>query len=146
MSIPGAFPEAAPPAAVVPTKTGEEQKTPERDVARYPKITVAQRQALIDNLQLEVTERARKLRAIYALHAQGLRSRLEMRINRVPQSLRSANIEELVNKYANPSPVKPAPLGERSITNHEMPRLDSTTARADKENSPLRSLGKKRPR
>ncbi|MBE7182485.1 MAG: hypothetical protein INR71_14985, partial [Terriglobus roseus] len=47
-----------------------------------------------------VTERARKLRAQYALHAQGLRSRLEMRINRIPQSLRSTNVVELVDKYA----------------------------------------------
>ena len=77
-------------------------------------ITQAQKQALIDNLQLEsmypidpirqsdsslVTERARKLRAQYALQAQSLRTRIELRINRIPTSLRKANMGELFEKY-----------------------------------------------
>ncbi|MCJ1263122.1 hypothetical protein MMC22_002992 [Lobaria immixta] len=62
-------------------------------------ITQGQKQALIDNLQLEVTERARKLRAQYALQAQSLRTRIELRINRIPKSLRSANMGELVAKH-----------------------------------------------
>ncbi|KAF2435844.1 hypothetical protein EJ08DRAFT_645525 [Tothia fuscella] len=87
------------------TKSGAiqspEARTPDRNPTQQgPIITLAQKQALIDNLQLEISERARKLRAQYALHAQGLRSRLEMRINRIPQSLRSTNIEELINKYS----------------------------------------------
>ncbi|KAF4634243.1 hypothetical protein G7Y89_g3865 [Cudoniella acicularis] len=62
-------------------------------------ITLGQKQALIDNLQLEVTERARKLRAQYMLQAQGLRSRIEMRVNRIPMALRRANMGELLLKY-----------------------------------------------
>ncbi|KAL9137613.1 MAG: hypothetical protein Q9175_001164 [Cornicularia normoerica] len=60
-------------------------------------ITEGQKQALIDNLQLEITERARKLRAQYALQAQSLRTRIELRINRIPNSLRKANMGELLN-------------------------------------------------
>lgn len=48
-----------------------------------------------------MTERARKLRAQYALQAQGLRARLEMRINRIPQSLRKTNMQDLLDKYTH---------------------------------------------
>jgi hypothetical protein len=120
------------PSAVVPTKTGEEQThTPQRSPEKRSVlgITEAQKQALMDNLQLEgkrmqkgkysgrkltlglVTERARKLRAQYALQAQGLRSRLEMRVNRIPQALRKRNIQDLLDEYANNTKPKPtAPL------------------------------------
>ena len=119
--------------AVVPTKTGEEQThTPQRSPEKRSVfgITEAQKQALMDNLQLEgkmmhaleagemcrartltsksVTERARKLRAQYALQAQGLRSRLEMRVNRIPQALRKRNIQDLLDEYANNAKPKPA--------------------------------------
>ncbi|KAK5001282.1 hypothetical protein LTR28_012852, partial [Elasticomyces elasticus] len=84
-------------------------RTPEQSPSRRPMgITQAQKQALIDNLQLEVTERARKLRAQYALQAQGLRARLEMRVNRIPQALRKTKIQELFVRYAEPH-VKPPP-------------------------------------
>ncbi|KAK4976104.1 hypothetical protein LTR42_003729 [Elasticomyces elasticus] len=63
-------------------------------------ITQAQKQALIDNLQLEITERARKLRAQYALQAQGLRTRLEMRVNRIPAAMRKRRMGDLVDEYA----------------------------------------------
>ncbi|KAK6404555.1 hypothetical protein LTR81_020627 [Elasticomyces elasticus] len=63
-------------------------------------ITQAQKQALIDNLQLEITERARKLRAQYALQAQGLRTRLEMRVNRIPAAMRKRKMGDLVDEYA----------------------------------------------
>lgn len=43
----------------------------------------------------EVTERARKLRIQYKLQAQSLRARIEMRINRVPSSLRRTKIGDL---------------------------------------------------
>lgn len=46
-----------------------------------------------------VTERARKLRAQYALQAQSLRTRIELRINRIPTSLRSEKMGELFTKY-----------------------------------------------
>ncbi|ODA81886.1 hypothetical protein RJ55_00391 [Drechmeria coniospora] len=62
-------------------------------------VSIQQKQALIDNLQLEVTERARRLRAQYGLQAQGLRSRIEIRINRIPTSLRRAKMGDLLAKY-----------------------------------------------
>ncbi|OAX85526.1 hypothetical protein ACJ72_00064 [Emergomyces africanus] len=64
------------------------------------RITLSQKQALIDNLQLEVTERARKLRAQYALQAQDLRGRIERRINRIPVALRKAKMGDLLAKYS----------------------------------------------
>lgn len=53
-----------------------------------------------------VTERARKLRAQYALQAQSLRTRIELRINRIPTSLRKANMGELYEKYQEISKAK----------------------------------------
>ena len=46
-----------------------------------------------------VTERARKLRAQYSLQAQSLRTRIEMRVNRIPTAMRKANIDQLYTKY-----------------------------------------------
>lgn len=46
-----------------------------------------------------VTERARRLRAQYHLQAQGLRSRIEIRINRIPMALRKMRMEDLLLKY-----------------------------------------------
>ncbi|MCJ1280923.1 hypothetical protein MMC26_000241 [Xylographa opegraphella] len=77
-------------------------RTPERSpMKKRPfQITQRQKQALIDNLQLEITERARKLRAQYALQAQSLRTRVESRVNRIPKNLRTAKMGELLLKYA----------------------------------------------
>ncbi|KAL8678160.1 MAG: hypothetical protein Q9186_005451 [Xanthomendoza sp. 1 TL-2023] len=74
--------------------------TPTRSPSKRPvTITQGQKQALIDNLQLEITERARKLRAQYALQAQSLRTRIELRVNRIPTAMRKANMGELYNRY-----------------------------------------------
>ena len=54
-------------------------------------------------LTIIVTERARKLRAQYALQAHDLRSRIERRVNRIPVSLRKANMGELLEKYSAPA-------------------------------------------
>jgi Nbl1 / Borealin N terminal len=70
------------------------------------KITQSQRQALIDNLQLEITDRARGLRAHYALQCADLRARIERRINRIPMALRKANIGELLAKHNLPAQPK----------------------------------------
>ncbi|KAI0165740.1 Borealin N terminal-domain-containing protein [Xylariaceae sp. FL1272] len=72
-------------------------------------ITAIQKQALIDNLQLEITERARRLRAQYNIQAQQLRSRLEMRVFRVPYKLRKMTMGELLEKAKQPQlpPVPP---------------------------------------
>ncbi|PGH36489.1 hypothetical protein GX50_00676 [[Emmonsia] crescens] len=76
-------------------------RTPNGSPARKRmKITHSQKQALIDNLQLEVTERARKLRAQYALQAQDLRGRIERRVNRIPVALRKAKMGDLLAKHS----------------------------------------------
>lgn len=77
-------------------------------------ITLEQKQAIVDNLQLEsayrrrygcparyltistVTDRARRLRAQYNQQAQTLRSRIQMRVNRVPRSLLKMTMADLV--------------------------------------------------
>ncbi len=59
-----------------------------------------------------VTERARKLRAQYALQAQSLRTRIELRINRIPTSLRKANMGELHAKYKEMLEARPHTVSE----------------------------------
>ncbi|KAJ5521126.1 hypothetical protein N7463_001579 [Penicillium fimorum] len=73
--------------------------TPTGSPTKKMRLTQHQKQALMDNLQLEITERARKLRAQYALQANDLRARIERRVNRIPVSLRKANIGELLEKH-----------------------------------------------
>ncbi|TQS35618.1 hypothetical protein Golomagni_03956 [Golovinomyces magnicellulatus] len=66
-------------------------------------LTQLQKRALIENLQLEITERARRLRAQYALQAQGLRTRIEIRVNRIPVALRNVQMGDLLLKYSEAS-------------------------------------------
>ncbi|KAF5023577.1 hypothetical protein F66182_4335 [Fusarium sp. NRRL 66182] len=61
-------------------------------------ITMQQKQAMIDNMQLEITERARRLRAQYNYMATSVRSRIEMRLNRVPMSMRQVKMGDLMQK------------------------------------------------
>ncbi|KAK5731846.1 hypothetical protein LTR17_011058 [Elasticomyces elasticus] len=112
-------------------------------------ITQAQKQALIDNLQLEITERARKLRAQYALQAQGLRTRLEMRVNRIPPAMRKRKMGDLVDEYARKnepkepkeqtiavlkSPVKAVEVERKSLKRQS--EFISVNNDDDKENAP----------
>ncbi|KAL6898133.1 Borealin N terminal domain-containing protein [Trichoderma evansii] len=85
--------------------------TPQRSPIQKKRagITMQQKQALIENLRLEITERARRLRAQYHLQAQGLRSRVEIRLNRIPTALRKATMGELLLKYAEQAQRAPAP-------------------------------------
>ncbi|KAI0845591.1 Borealin N terminal-domain-containing protein [Daldinia vernicosa] len=78
--------------------------SPERSPIKKRKLglSLAQKQALIDNLQLEITERARRLRAQYNIQAQQLRSRVEMRVNRIPTALRKLKMGELLSKSLQP--------------------------------------------
>jgi hypothetical protein len=62
-------------------------------------ITLAQKQALIENLHLELTERARRLRSQYNLQAQGLHTRVEIRVNRIPMALRRLKMGDLIAKH-----------------------------------------------
>ncbi|CAK7203961.1 hypothetical protein SEUCBS139899_006711 [Sporothrix eucalyptigena] len=124
-------------------------------------VTIAQKQALVDNLQLEVTERARKLRAQYNLQAQGLRTRIEIRVNRIPMALRKLKMGDLLLKHSTdqqkpiapkqtraPPPVpekdfNPArsvvsraesPRAAQSAVNRSLKRLSDQLASGDKEN------------
>ncbi|QYT00779.1 Nbl1_Borealin_N domain-containing protein [Trichoderma simmonsii] len=105
------------------TSSGSDSpSTPQRTPIRKKQtgITLQQKQALIENLRLEITERARRLRAQYHLQAQGLRSRIEIRLNRIPTALRKATMGDLLLKYADqaqggpnrplPQPVKDLPI------------------------------------
>ncbi|KAE8445901.1 hypothetical protein EG329_012680 [Mollisiaceae sp. DMI_Dod_QoI] len=121
------------PPQKVPTKTRGPATTPSnRSPIRKTKmgITAAQRQALIDNLQLEgtnfevycqapllimfiVTERARKLRAQYTMQAQQLRTRIEIRFNRIPAALRKAKMGDLLLKYSETASKPAAPASQK---------------------------------
>ncbi|KAL1893615.1 hypothetical protein Cpir12675_004045 [Ceratocystis pirilliformis] len=46
-----------------------------------------------------ITERARRLRAQYNLQAQSLRTRVEIRLNRIPMSLQKLTMAELVKRH-----------------------------------------------
>lgn len=54
----------------------------------------------VSKLTGAVTERARKLRAQYNLQAQGLRTRIEIRVNRIPMALRKLTMGDLLLKHA----------------------------------------------
>ncbi|KAJ5223088.1 uncharacterized protein N7469_009328 [Penicillium citrinum] len=118
--------------------------TPRGPPAKKMRLTQGQKQALIDNLQLEITERARKLRSQYALQANDLRARIERRVNRIPVSLRKANMGDLYEKYnaqnSTTSPLrKPSPAKSRVATNISVgPASPAGRARrfSDKENAP----------
>ncbi|KAF2460053.1 Borealin N terminal-domain-containing protein [Lineolata rhizophorae] len=115
--------------ATTPTKTQDKPTN---------MITEVQKQALVDNLQLEVTERARKLRAQYSLNAQNLRSRLEFRVHRIPQSLRSANVLDLVEKAekGGTTALKAAATRTKAATtNAHQLAADSMKIRGVKRNS-----------
>ncbi|KAK7632548.1 Borealin N terminal-domain-containing protein [Phyllosticta paracitricarpa] len=129
----------APPTSSVASSPSA--KTPERmsPAKKSLKVSVAQKQALMDNLQLEVTERARKLRAQYALLSQGLRSRLEMRVNRIPSSLRRTNIMDLVEKYSEQS------NSAASTQSQTLPSAARQTQALSKSSTPEVTRGKKRP-
>ncbi|KAK4674246.1 hypothetical protein QC763_118750 [Podospora pseudopauciseta] len=86
--------------AMVPTETAlDGQRSPIK--MRKRGVTATQKQALMENLQLEITERARKLRTNYSIHAQSLRTRIEIRVNRIPMSLRKMKMGDLLDKYSN---------------------------------------------
>ncbi|EED13241.1 conserved hypothetical protein [Talaromyces stipitatus ATCC 10500] len=109
------------------------------------KITQRQKQTLIDNLQLEITERARRLRAQYALQAQDLRSRIERRVNRIPMALRKTLMGTLLDKYAtapqHQSPKKSAipSKAPRSANAAKIPKdVEYLTLAAAKSPSPRR--------
>ncbi|BCS30073.1 uncharacterized protein APUU_80376S [Aspergillus puulaauensis] len=99
------------------------------------RITRSQKQSLIDNLQLEITERARKLRAQYALQAQDLRARLERRVNRIPVALRKANMGELLEKHNSTL---------RAQSEHPSPRKYRSPAKGSRNFTAMSASGRKK--
>ncbi|KAJ0121432.1 hypothetical protein J7T55_008596 [Diaporthe amygdali] len=85
--------------ATIPGSSSAAQESPRKK--QRTGISMNQKQALIDNLQLEISERARKLRAQYNLQAQGLRTRIEIRVNRIPMALRKSKMGDLADKHQN---------------------------------------------
>ncbi|MCJ1324025.1 hypothetical protein MMC10_000687 [Thelotrema lepadinum] len=121
-------------------------RTPDRSpIKKQAMITQRQKQALIDNLQLEITERARKLRAQYALQAQSLRTRVELRVNRIPTALRKANMGELLQKYVesqrrDQEPPRGKTVAKKTLVREDGPELK----RLDRPAPPSKSRGVKR--
>ncbi|PCG91428.1 Hypothetical protein PENO1_093920 [Penicillium occitanis (nom. inval.)] len=136
----------------------DEVTTPSNSPARKKlKITQHQKQTLIDNLQLEITERARRLRAQYAMQAQDLRSRIERRVNRIPIALRKSLMGALLEKYSSApqlqSPKKSAvptkaiksPIATKKQKGVEYPSLSAANSpsRRPKETSNVGSYSDK---
>ncbi|KAK4131790.1 hypothetical protein BT67DRAFT_427205 [Trichocladium antarcticum] len=113
----------------IPTKGRSPQMMQESPLKkRRVGITLAQKHALIENLQLELTERARKLRANYNIHAQSLRTRIEIRVNRIPLSLRKLTMGELLQRYSTGEPQK-QDGGAGSLRGPPVPAKDSVVSR-----------------
>ncbi|CAZ81833.1 unnamed protein product [Tuber melanosporum] len=92
-------------------------KSPLRQV-RPAGITKNQKATIVENLNLEITERARKLRAQYTMQARSLKQRIEMRINRVPKKLWGMKMGDLLAQHSNknkePKAILPK-LGPRGV-------------------------------
>ncbi|TAQ87377.1 hypothetical protein B7494_g4293 [Chlorociboria aeruginascens] len=134
------------PPQLIPTKQTPMKTPSNRSPIRKAEvgITASQKQALLDNLQLEVTERARKLRAQYMLQTQGLRSRIQIRVNRIPMALRRANMGELLLKYSdNTATASPSSRVSPAKTNSSAKALTETT-QAFSRQSPAPERGTKR--
>ncbi|KAM0437661.1 hypothetical protein ACHAPT_002025 [Fusarium lateritium] len=88
-------------AETVPLRAGSPSAYPRSPIKKRTPgaITMQQKQAMIDNMQLEITDRARRLRAQYSFMATTVRSRVEMRINRIPMSMRHVKMGDLLQKY-----------------------------------------------
>lgn len=86
-----------------------------------------------------VTERARKLRAQYNLQAQGIRTRIEIRVNRIPMALRKAKMGELADKYTSgqhPLQARPTPSHSASHSiRPPVPQKDNLLVRAESSSS-----------
>ncbi|KAK6424130.1 hypothetical protein LTR95_016424 [Oleoguttula sp. CCFEE 5521] len=112
-------------------------------------VTQAQKQAMIDNFQIEVTNRARQLRAQYAASAQQLRTRLEGRLIRIPPNMRKRKMQDLFDEHAEnakPKPVAPVIVAEErrpfQVSSPAVKSLKRTSDHFtidDKENNPTSS-------
>ncbi|RDW84300.1 hypothetical protein BP6252_01890 [Coleophoma cylindrospora] len=96
-NFPAPSTQSIPATARSPVQTPGHSSSPAR--RQKMGISLSQKQQLVDNLQQEVTERARRLRQQYSAQAQDLRNRIERRVTRIPMHLRRANMGELLRRY-----------------------------------------------
>ena len=87
-----------------------------------------------------VTERARKLRAQYMLQAQGLRTRIEIRVNRIPMALRKANMGDLWLKYGESATKPMIPKAQVSPRGIQSPPAQPGHNNTRANPSPLRGM------
>ncbi|CCF35912.1 hypothetical protein CH063_07596 [Colletotrichum higginsianum] len=122
-------------------------------------ISLEQKQAIIDNLQLELTDRARRLRAQYNQQAQTLRSRIQMRVNRVPRAMLKMTMADLVARAVEQQKrlegaSVPPPVPEKDFPPRASPyklapparsakRLSDAMVGGDKENEQILNPKKK---
>ncbi|KAF2201126.1 hypothetical protein GQ43DRAFT_440899 [Delitschia confertaspora ATCC 74209] len=104
-------------------------------------LSSEEKAAMIANLRNEVNSRAEKLTLMYKTQMDTLRSRLERRVNRIPNTWREINIMELVEKYAE-EPKKVAPAS----TEKPAPRAATSRPNSRQNNTaqPSRAKGIKR--
>ncbi|KAF4477554.1 hypothetical protein CGGC5_v013788 [Colletotrichum fructicola Nara gc5] len=133
----------------IPTKTGTPPMLSSSPSKRQRLgITLEQKQAIIDNLQLEITDRARRLRAQYNQQAQTLRSRIQMRVNRVPRSMLKMTMADLVARAAEQqkrleASSRPPPVPEKDFPPRSSPQKLALPARSTKRLSDAMTGGDK---
>ncbi|RMD42619.1 hypothetical protein DV735_g2508, partial [Chaetothyriales sp. CBS 134920] len=116
------------------------------------KVSEAQKQALMDNLQLEIDERKRRLRVHYALQSADLRSRIERRINRIPMAMRRMTMREVMAKHQEAIKAQTAakkPVLAPAPSARPLPQLPSEPAKSSlpkraQVHSPAAARGRKR--
>ncbi|EFQ28734.1 hypothetical protein CGRA01v4_10143 [Colletotrichum graminicola] len=143
----------------VPTNAGTPLLSSSPSKRQRLGISLEQKQAIIDNLQLEITDRARRLRAQYNQQAQTLRSRIQMRVNRVPRSMLKMTMADLVARAVEQqkrveAASRPPPVPEKDFALRTSPyklapparptkRLSDAMAGGDKENEQILNPKKK---
>ena len=98
-----------------------------------------------------MTERARKLRAQYALQAHSLRTRIELRVNRIPTAVRKANMGDLFLKYEEMrlAKARKQEVEETKVEDHSQPGPKIETTQDPKNttsSAPTKTRGTKRKR
>lgn len=90
------LPQSRPTITRSTRKTTREESPIKR--VKEGRMTKKRKQALAENLELEIAERTRKLRSQYSQQAHALRQRIEMRINRVPKKLWKMKMGDLITQ------------------------------------------------
>ncbi|KAF8251434.1 hypothetical protein K440DRAFT_658830 [Wilcoxina mikolae CBS 423.85] len=77
---------------------GESMQAPKSPFRRVNdgRITKTGKQTLLENLELELNERTRKLRSQYTQQSHALKQRIEMRINRIPKKFWKITMADLL--------------------------------------------------